>query len=227
MPFEQKKNPKKIAILGTGSGWQLFPRLSDHVIYCLNDYVFTEKYSVQPNKLFILDVLDEKPQVVSGLTDLGDVVSRINKMKVPLIAPFKYEEIPLSEEFPLEACVKRFGTPYFSNTICYMIAYALLEGAEEIALYGINQASSSEYFYEKAGVEYWLGIANGMGVKITINGDKSELLADKARNGGNILYGYNMRYDDIMRAKDKYGNTLIKKLSKPPKKKSRTVREIN
>lgn len=227
MGFQVKKNPQKIAILGTGYGWNLFPEKSDYTIYCLNDYVYQEKYGIQPDILFIMDVLDEKPLIVSGIQNLGEVVHRINAMKIPLIAPFKYEEIPLSEAFPLEECVEKLGTPYMLNTISYMIAYAILKGAKEIHLYGVNQASSSEYFYEKASVEYMLGIANGMGIKITINGDKSEVLANKARFGGNILYGYNMTYEHYLRMKEKFGRSIVKRLNVPPKPYSRTVRKIN
>lgn len=225
--FEVKKDPNKWIIAGTGDGWQLMPQTTDHIVFCLNDYVYAEKYGIKPDLLCIMDVLNEKPQVVAGVSNLGDVIDRINKLGVPLIAPFKYEEIPLSQAFPLKACAEVFGQPYFTNTIAYMIAYALLKGAKEIDLYGINQASSSEYFYEKAGVEYWLGVANGLGVKITINGDKSELLANKARFGGTILYGYNETYPNILHGEKTFGEAVIKKLVVPAKPASRTVRKIN
>ena len=245
MAFDIKKDPSKIIIAGTGDGWQLIPRVTDRVVYCLNDFVFYERYKIKPDILFILDILDEKPQIVSGSTNLGDVVKRINDMGCPLIAPFKYEEIPNSHAFPLERCVREFGQPYFLNTIGYMIAYALLAftdqvraeqqikteepvllSGKELALYGVNQASSSEYFYEKAAVEYWLGIANGRGVKITINGERSELLTNKARLGGNLLYGYNGTYEAIKQGQQKFGSQIVKRLSGPPKQFSRVVRKI-
>ena len=226
MSFEIKKNKERIGILGSGSGWNLFPFQSDHTVYCLNDYVYQERYQIKPDVLFIMDILDEKPLVVAGLSNLGDIVQRINKMGIPLVAPFKYAEIPLSEAFPLKECVKEFGLPYFNNTISYMIAYALLKGAKEIDIYGVNQASSSEYFYEKASVEYWIGIAVGRGVKITINGDKSELLANKARFGGSLLYGFNQTYFQIVEAEKKFGLPIVKQLSVPSRPISRTVRVI-
>lgn len=227
MPFQIKKNPKKVQIMGSGSGWELAPINSDAVIYALNDYVFYERYKIQPDILFIMDILDEKPQIVAGVNNLGDVIKRINDLKCPLIAPFKYAEIPLSQEFPLKECVKRFGQPYFSNTISYMIAYALMQGVEEIEVYGVNQASSSEYFYEKAGVEYWLGIAIGMGVKLTIHGERSELLTNKKRMGGGLLYGYNQSYETILEVEAKFGTQIIKKLLLPQASFSRTIRKIN
>jgi len=227
MSFEIKKNKESVIICATGSGWELTPQQSEKIIYALNDYVNIEKYGLKPDVLFIMDVLDEKPQIVSSITNLGEIVMRINKMKVPLIAPFKYEEIPLSEAFPIEECVKVFGMPYFTNTICYMIAYALLKGAKEIELYGVNQAGSHEYTEERGGVEYWLGVANGLGVKITIHGKDSQLIKYKGRYGNNILYGYLQSFEDIMIAKQKFGGMVIRKLLAPQPPMSRVVRKIN
>ncbi len=225
--FEVKKRPDKIAILGSGSGWEHFPIQSDHTVYALNDYVYQERYGIKPDVLFIMDVLDEKPLVVSGVSNLGDVIQRINAMKIPFVAPYEYAEIPLSEAFPLKQCVKEFGIPYLTNTIAYMIFYAMLKGAKEIDIYGVNQASSSEYFYEKSGVEYAIGVAVGRGIKVTINGDKSELLRNKARFGGGLLYGYNMTYNQILEAEQKFGTQIIKQLSAPSKSESRIVRKVN
>jgi len=227
MAFDIKKDQTKWIIAGTGSGWQLIPAQTDRIVFCLNDYIYFERYHVKPDLLCIMDVLDEKPQIVTGINDLGDVVARINKMRISLISPFKYEEIPLSVAFPLEKAAQVFGIPYFTNTICYMIAYAIMNGARDIQLYGVNQASSSEYFYEKAGVEYWLGIANGMGIKITINGDKSEVLANKARFGGNLLYGYNQTYDEFINFKKKFGAPTVKRLFTHQQPKNRTIRKVN
>src|SRR3990172_5860996 len=226
MPFDIKKSPKAVAVCGTGEGWQLLPKSTGRTIYCLNDFVRIEKYQVQPDVLFIMDVLSEKPQIVSGLDNLGDMVARINAMKVPLIAPFKYAEIPLSQAFPLKECVKEFGLPYFSNTICYMIAYALLQGAEEIDTYGVNQAGSMEYNLEKPAVEYWLGIAAGRGVKVTIHGDKSLLLSNRARYGGDVMYGYNQTYEQFLRTEETFAEPVVKRILEPMRPVSRTVRQV-
>ena len=227
MTFEIKKNPKKIAILGSGHGWDLIPMNSDFTVYALNDYVYVERHGIIPDRLFIMDILDEKPLVVDGTSNLGDIIKRINDLGIPFVAPFKYAEIPLSEAFPLRKYVEKFGIPYFSNTISYMIAYALLEGAEEIEIFGVNQRSSSEYFYEKAGVEYTLGLAVGAGVKVTVHGDKSELLTNKARFGGSILYGYNQTYEQVILGEEKFGEAIVRKLMKPSRPFSRTVRQIS
>lgn len=225
--FEIKKDPSKFTICATGSGWELAPQITDNIVYALNDYIQIEKYGIRPDILFVMDILDEKPQVVSGQNNLGEVIMRINNFRCPLIGPYKYAEIPLSETFPLEACVKEFGYPYFTNTICYMIAHALLMGAKEINIYGVNQAGSHEYTEERGGVEYWIGIAVGRGVKVTINGKDSQLLMYKGRYGRGMLYGYLQNYDEIIQAKEKFGVMIVRRLTAPQKQKSRTVRPIN
>jgi len=227
MGFQLKKNPHHWIIVGTGSGWELCPKQSNATVMVLNDMLYKEQYGIDYDILMIMDVLSEKPRVLSGDQNLGDAIQRINASKKPLISPYKYEEIPLSEPFPLEEWKEKFGEPYFLNTISYMIAYAILRGAVVIDIYGINQASSSEFFYEKASVEALIGICIGLGIKVTVHGSNSELWTTKRRFGGSILYGYNMPYENIIRDKKMYGETSVKKLLAPPPPQSRNTRKIN
>jgi len=227
MAFTLKKDPTKYQICATGAGWENAPKESNSIIYCLNDYIHVQKYGVDFDMLFMLDVLDEKPQIVSGQDNLVSMIKKINATQKPFVGPYRYHEIPLSQAFPLKECVKEFGMPYFSNTVGYMIAYALLQGAREIQLWGINQAGSHEYSEERPSVEYWIGIAVGRGVKVVINGKDSQLLKFKGRYGNNMLYGYLQPYEEILRADEKYGETVIRKLLAPQPNVSRTVRVIN
>ena len=230
MPFKIFKNKKKWAICGTGQGWELLPIQSDHTIFCLNDYVNYEKFQVKPDYLAIMDILDEKPQVVSGVQNLGETIMKINKLGCPFIAPFVYAEIPKSEAFPIHEVVKEFGIPYFSNTICYMIAYALLKGAEEIDIFGVNQAGSHEYTEERGAVEAWLGIAIGRGVKVIVHGKDSQLFKYKGRYGGSgesMLYGYLQTYSQVVENEKKFGKPIIRQLLTPQKPYSRTFRQVS
>ena len=110
-----------------------------------------------------------------------------------------------------------------------MIAYALLKGAKEIELYGVNQAGSHEYVEERPAVEYWLGIAVGMGVKVTINGKNSQLLKFKGMYGPGILYGYRQSYEEVIAAETKFGAPVVRKLLTPPVAAKRIIekRKIN
>jgi hypothetical protein len=88
--------------------------------------------------------------------------------------------------YPVDTIIKFFETDYFSNTVDYAIALAIYKGYTEIGLYGINMMRCSEYAYQKAGVEFWIGQAMGRGIKVINHSPISTIL--KTRDG--LLYGY-------------------------------------
>ena len=98
----------------------------------------------------------------------------------------KYEKIPNAKEYPLDEIVKYFGTNYFTNGISYMIAYALYKGVTQLNLYGVNMTHQTEYIAQKPNVEYWLGRAQGAGVKVNFQWQYTSLL--KSKDGQ--VYGY-------------------------------------
>mgnify|MGYP001619905490 CR=1 FL=1 len=108
-----------------------------------------------------------------------------------------------------------------------MIAYALMQGAEEIHIFGVNQAGAHEYLEEKGGVEYWIGVAVGRGVKVTINGEHSQLLKHKGRYGGGVLYGYVKPYENILADEERFGAPIMRKLLVQPRPFGRLVRRVN
>ena len=102
--------------------------------------------------------------------------------------PKKYDDIPLSEEFPLEEAMKEFDTDYFMTGIAYMISYAIMKGYKQMDLWGINMRGAEEkYKNARACVEFWIGIAKGRGIKVNIYGRYSDCLKAFDRR----LYGYN------------------------------------
>lgn len=228
MPFDLKKTKDKWIVVGTGEGWQLCPKQSSSTIIALNDLLYKEQYGIEYDILCIMDQLDDKPRILAGQQNLGDVIKRINDSGKPFLAPYRYEEIPKSEAFPIKDWVERFGEIYALNTISYMIMYAILKGAKEIEMVGINQASSSEFFFEKASVDAMLGLCIGLGIKVTVHGEKSELWSTKRRFGGNMMYGYNIPFDQYIRDEKKYGEGVVKKVLVPPKPITRQLsRKIN
>lgn len=97
--------------------------------------------------------------------------------------------------YPLGEIVDRFGVDYFSNTVDYALALAIYEGFTEIDLYGVNMAFESEYEYEKPGVEFWVGMAMGHGIEVTVHGNESTIL--KTRDGKLYGYGTKQKRKDI------------------------------
>ena len=95
---------------------------------------------------------------------------------IPLYMPERYEEIPASVRFPLERCEEFAPSRFYACTFAYQIALALLEGFEEIGLFGVelNLGSVRERTYERMSVAYWLGVAHGR--KVKVSGCTMELL---------------------------------------------------
>jgi len=74
--------------------------------------------------------------------------------------------IPNSVHYPIERVMAELGThDYFTSTIAFMVALAIAEGFKEIGIYGIDLIIGREYFFEKACVEFYLGIAHARGIE--------------------------------------------------------------
>ena len=85
-----------------------------------------------------------------------------------------YAEIPNAKRYPFEQVAETTGN-YWNSSIAYAMALAIHEGAEEIAIYGVDMKGDDEYGYQKPNMEYLIGLAMGRGIKVTIP-DASPLL---------------------------------------------------
>ena len=87
--------------------------------------------------------------------------------RFPIYMQDKHPDIPMSVRFPKEKIMAEFGS-YFTNSISWEIALAVMEGFKEIHLYGVDMATHSEYAYERPSVEFFLGWARGRGIKLVV-----------------------------------------------------------
>lgn len=85
-----------------------------------------------------------------------------------------YPEVPNAQRYPFES-VARTTTDYFNSSIAYAMAMAIHDGAEEIGIYGVDMKGDDEYGYQKPNLEYLIGLARGLGVKVHVP-DQSPLL---------------------------------------------------
>lgn len=120
----------------------------------------------------------------AALEQLG--ISGLSKLKCPVYMQEVNPKVPNSVKFPLDEMLEEFkargltGARYFTNSISYMLAFALYEGIvtgrqwDEIHIYGVDMAVGDEYIAQRPSCEYWIGIAEGMGVKMYIP-DASDL----------------------------------------------------
>ena len=142
----------------------------------------TYGFAKRLDKLFMTDEVSE---VEKTWYDMLVIKKETKAFVFPIAYPtFKNLGIPI-EIYPMDEIIAKFKTRFFSNSIAYMIAYALYHNYERIYLYGIDMMTSTTYIQEKGGVEYWIGRAEQAGVEV-INTKGSA--TGKTWNGK--MYGY-------------------------------------
>lgn len=71
--------------------------------------------------------------------------------------------------FDYDCSERLFGSLYLTSSPAYMMSQAILEGATEIQLYGVDLSiSDHEYFWQRPCIEAWIGFAKGRGIKVMI-----------------------------------------------------------
>lgn len=91
--------------------------------------------------------------------------------------------------YPIKEVYAEFGIIFFMNVIAYMVAYAIMQKPKKISLYGVDMRPDSgmeHHKNEKGCVEFWLGVAIGRGIKISLP-PESYLLK---RVIGGMFYGF-------------------------------------
>ena len=93
-------------------------------------------------------------------------------------------DLPNTLRFPMESIEALGYADYFSCTFAYQIALAIVEGFEEIGLYGVDLVfgSDREREVELPSVTYWLGLFQGRGGRIAFP-DHSSTLCHPHRYG--------------------------------------------
>jgi len=95
--------------------------------------------------------------------------------KVPVFMREVHPDIPMSVRYPFEEVfelldVRLGGEPlqYFTSSIAWALALAVLRGRPQVDLYGFDM-NDGEYETQKDCFAFWVGFAAGRGTKININ----------------------------------------------------------
>lgn len=140
----------------------------------------------------------------------GSYVDWLGTLTAPVMMQAHYPIVPTSVAYPLREIVETFSivpadwqvTPdeprwwhlvrkrgEFSSTFAYMMAFALYDGVDELGVYGIDfTAQEIERVHQRPGAKYWVGMARGLNVPVTI--PPESLLQHQ-----DWLYGYERRPD--------------------------------
>ena len=178
---------KKVAIVGFAESWKLAPFDDPTIeIWGLNEL---HKYLPRWNRWWEVHDADTLGVTKRDLTE-GEVKRHLDWLakdhgpdKVIYMQPqFCDGRFPSAKPMELERMVTAFGR-YFTSSIGFMVAQAILDDYSWIGLYGIDLASDIEYQQQRANTEYLIGVARGQG-RTVVTADSSAIL-----KAGHI-YGY-------------------------------------
>lgn len=195
---------KKIAIIGTTASMLDAPyNDSEWEIWGLNG-----AYTAIPRfdrwfDMHDLDIIKEahEPKYIDFLTQCDDKLM-LNK---------SYKELPKAKVFPYDKLIEN-NRRYFSNTVAWLIAYAIEQKPDAIGIWGINMATDTEYTHQRPCCEYYLGVAEGKGIEVIIP-DTSELLKYNRLYGIDPLNPIMVKLPDKEREIRSSHNALLKQIS--------------
>jgi hypothetical protein len=140
-------------------------------------------------------------------------------------------------EYPFERVIECIGADYFQSSVSYALSLAITEMADKcfneageqidtakIGLWGIDVHADEEWVYQRACIEYLIGLARGMGINVFIP-ESSALckFQDQMIKFGAIEVDYTQRYGIIKQPQtfrrwtlgDKYTLCQLRKLDLP------------
>jgi len=97
------------------------------------------------------------PEYVSWLNDFDGIVWMMAE----------YPQVKNCEVIPYKALMKKYSPYFFTSSIAWMMALAI-EVADEISLYGVDMAASTEYYDQKMGCQFFAQIAKKKGIKVSV-----------------------------------------------------------
>src|SRR5260221_4531589 len=107
--------------------------------------------------------------------DDWDPVGSKRNPDVPMVVIDRWPNSRLANTvlFPREKLrVLPRGGAYHAGSFDMMVAYSILLRAEEIAIHGVRLTNETgEPISARACLEYWIGVAEGRGIKVTTAGD--------------------------------------------------------
>jgi hypothetical protein len=155
-----KKN-EKLAIVGFAPTWNQTPFKDEKLdIWACNEF-----YLVGP-RIDVLFELHSRHEIENKVRN-KEHLTWLQAATIPVFMTQHFDDIPNSIPFPKDEIVAKFGS-YFTNTISWQIALAIALGYKEIYLYGINMANDDEYTSQRPSVEYFVGLARGLGIKVIL-----------------------------------------------------------
>ncbi len=172
---------EKVCIIASGPTWKQTP-FHDNTFdfWGLNAF-----HRIHKDEHFTGWFQIHQPGFGEGHIDDEDHVHWLKeKHPFPIYMVKQFEEYPASVAYPIDKVTKdycpRSNVKYFTNTVDYMVCLAMHQGHKEIRMYGTDLISDQDDEYQKMrqSLEYYLGVAKGLGIKIVLPEDCALLRAE-------------------------------------------------
>ena len=135
----------------------------------------------EQHQIFPDTIGPEQGRVIQDSNDMG----WIRTCPVPLYTTEPYPANPNAVVWPIDYFAQKYRD-YFTCSFAMMVAQAIEDNFREIHLFGLTLlcGTQREATVESSCLNYWLGLAEGHGIKVVIqNVDKFALLGHKYRYG--------------------------------------------
>lgn len=193
-PFPTPQPLKRCAIVGTAQSWKACPYDDPTLeVWALNDaYMIgipraNRWYDLHPfhQMVFRTEKIVNPADVPVGcyLRPQGHL-DWLRTRPMPVFLAEARKDFPTSQTFPVQAIVDFWqpfwpwrltrtkqvlaGPDYEVSTPSWMLMQAVMEGYQEIHVYGIHLATQWEYLQQRPNFEFLLGVASGLGRKIVL-----------------------------------------------------------
>lgn len=167
---------KKVAIVGCADSWKNAPFLDLSVeIWTFNHRMF--KQVPRFSRYFDLHI-----PYKNYYKSFPEYAEFLKNNQETLYIMEKYSELPEANIFQWRNLIEKFRCSYFTSSMAWLIANAINEGYEDVSLFGVDLLLESEYIKQKPCIEFWLGVAIGKGIKVSVQ-DSSNLLKPQSLYG--------------------------------------------
>lgn len=189
--------PRHVAILGMGPSitdfLEITKRNGGRGRYCDEVWAINALGDVFAcDRVFHMDDvrIQEIRAAAAPESNIAALLLWLKKHPGPIVTSRAHPDYPGLVEFPLQDVFHRFGYAYFNSTAAYAVAYACHIGVKKLSLFGMDFTYPNAHHAERgrACVEFWLGIAAGLGIEIAI--PRRSTLMDALEPQAGRLYGY-------------------------------------
>jgi hypothetical protein len=204
---------RKIGIVGGCiSEEDLFPYSEEYELWSMNN-LFNKFPKIPWSLWFELHDIKKRGSIyyrrgykhypIGNSQTVNEYLSNINLLDCPVFMQKKRKIIKNSLAFPFKELIKKYGS-YWGCSFAWMTAFAIEEKVDEIAYFGVA-LNGAEYYYQRPSTEYYIGIAQGLGIKTLIH-NSSRLLQ------GRYVYAYDENPNKVLLLHTHFSQSLCIKI---------------